>query len=167
MEGPIEAPPSAGTSSKLVSFPESTWNNEEKKHPKPTTPTPRFFPFNLLNCFGTFFFKSRARKKPARVHRAPERKILRTSTISSLSLFKMESNIEATPYKWPHDSTFDPKTTALVIIDMQRDCEYLKVQLQLSTPLSLHFQSPQHHVCQSTFLTIHCAFITWNNWTSY
>ncbi|KAG0647694.1 Ureidoacrylate amidohydrolase [Hyphodiscus hymeniophilus] len=33
----------------------------------------------------------------------------------------MESSVEASPYIWPHDKTFDPKTTALVIIDMQKD----------------------------------------------
>jgi hypothetical protein len=34
----------------------------------------------------------------------------------------MQPRIEASPYLWPHDSTFDQKTTALVIIDMQKDC---------------------------------------------
>ncbi|PSS12598.1 hypothetical protein M430DRAFT_106904 [Amorphotheca resinae ATCC 22711] len=33
----------------------------------------------------------------------------------------MQPRIEASPYLWPHDSTFDQKTTALVIIDMQKD----------------------------------------------
>ena len=31
--------------------------------------------------------------------------------------------IYAEPYHYPHDDSFDPWTTALVIIDMQRDCE--------------------------------------------
>lgn len=35
----------------------------------------------------------------------------------------MDSHVEASPYMWPHDSSFDRKTTALVIIDMQRDCK--------------------------------------------
>jgi hypothetical protein len=138
MEGPSEAPPSAGTSSKLVSFPESTWNNEDEKAAKPTR-NPRPFPFNLLTCFGTFSSQSQERKKPGRIQRAPERKILRTSMISTLSLFKMDSNIEAQPYRWPHDNSFDPKTTALVIIDMQKDCKFgFTFRLQLFTPLSIH-----------------------------
>ncbi|KIV83509.1 hypothetical protein PV11_05528 [Exophiala sideris] len=32
--------------------------------------------------------------------------------------------LDASPYNWPHDGSLSPKTTALVIIDMQRDfCE--------------------------------------------
>ena len=139
MEGPTETPPTAGTSSKLVSFPESTWNNEDKKLPKAASSIPRHsFPLNLLTFFGTFSSKSRARKKPARVQRDPERKILRTSTISSLSLYRMASRIEAVPYKWPHDSSFDSKTTALVIIDMQKDCEYNSISFRLHPTFILH-----------------------------
>lgn len=130
MEGPTETPLTASTSSKLVSFPESTWNNEDKKLPKLPASTPRHsFPLNLLTFFGTFSSKSRARKKPARAQRDPGGKILRTSTLSSISLYKMASSIEAVPYKWPHDSSFDSKTTALVIIDMQKDCKYNSIHL--------------------------------------
>lgn len=43
----------------------------------------------------------------------------------------MDSRIDASPYFWPHDSTFDPKTTALVIIDMQKDCELMFLFLLL------------------------------------
>ncbi len=31
--------------------------------------------------------------------------------------------IEAVPYEWPHDASFSKFTTALVIIDMQKDCK--------------------------------------------
>merc|ERR1711939_976297 len=32
--------------------------------------------------------------------------------------------IVASPYNWPHDASLSPQTTALVVIDMQRDfCE--------------------------------------------
>lgn len=34
----------------------------------------------------------------------------------------MEPKIDALPYKWPSDGILDPKTTALVVIDMQMDC---------------------------------------------
>ncbi|KAL7271066.1 hypothetical protein RUND412_006197 [Rhizina undulata] len=30
-------------------------------------------------------------------------------------------NVTASPYHWPHDGTFSPETTALVVIDMQND----------------------------------------------
>ncbi|KAJ9625796.1 hypothetical protein H2203_004559 [Taxawa tesnikishii (nom. ined.)] len=33
----------------------------------------------------------------------------------------MASQFKADPYPWPHDSSFGPATTALVLIDMQRD----------------------------------------------
>lgn len=32
--------------------------------------------------------------------------------------------LPAVPYDWPHDATFTPYTTALLIIDMQKDCMY-------------------------------------------
>ena len=34
-----------------------------------------------------------------------------------------KGQVEASPYDWPHDATFSPFTTALLIIDMQRDCK--------------------------------------------
>lgn len=36
-----------------------------------------------------------------------------------------KGQIEAVPYDWPHDATFTPFTSAVVIIDMQNDCETL------------------------------------------
>jgi hypothetical protein len=35
-----------------------------------------------------------------------------------------KGQLPAVPYDWPHDASFTPYTTALVIIDMQKDCEY-------------------------------------------
>ena len=35
-----------------------------------------------------------------------------------------KGQIPAVPYDWPHDATLTPYTTALVIIDMQKDCTY-------------------------------------------
>jgi hypothetical protein len=35
----------------------------------------------------------------------------------------MEGKMIAAPYDWPHDASFSPENTALVIIDMQRDCK--------------------------------------------
>lgn len=35
-----------------------------------------------------------------------------------------KGQLPAIPYDWPHDATFTPYTTALVIIDMQKDCTY-------------------------------------------
>lgn len=33
-----------------------------------------------------------------------------------------KGQLPAVPYDWPHDASFTPYTTALVIIDMQKDC---------------------------------------------
>jgi hypothetical protein len=132
MESPTAPPPSANTSSRLVQFPESTYI-EEKKPRKPVTSTQSSFQLNVLSCFGFFTSKPRE-KKPQWAQRVPERTILKAPTISTLSLSKMDSSIEAKPYKWPHDSSFDPKTTALVIIDMQKDCECLTFHLIVAHP---------------------------------
>jgi len=43
--------------------------------------------------------------------------------LSALDYSKLQT-ISANPYKWPYNKSLDPSTTALVIIDMQRDfCE--------------------------------------------
>ncbi|KAL3417456.1 isochorismatase hydrolase [Phlyctema vagabunda] len=44
-----------------------------------------------------------------------------TSLTSDMTRHAMQASIDAAPYRWPHDSSFHPTTTALVIIDMQRD----------------------------------------------
>jgi len=36
--------------------------------------------------------------------------------------------VDAQPYHWPHDAPMDSNTTALVIIDMQKDCKYTDFQ---------------------------------------
>lgn len=36
-----------------------------------------------------------------------------------------KGQIPAVPYDWPHDATLTPYTTALLIIDMQKDCMYI------------------------------------------
>lgn len=35
----------------------------------------------------------------------------------------MSGPVQAEPYHWPHDGRLESATTALVVIDMQRDCE--------------------------------------------
>ena len=34
----------------------------------------------------------------------------------------IQNQIEAFPYNWPHDASLNSQTTALVVVDMQRDC---------------------------------------------
>jgi len=47
------------------------------------------------------------------------------TSVLSLTIIMMKPSVIAEPYNWPHDGTFSPQTTALVIIDMQMDCKYL------------------------------------------
>lgn len=51
------------------------------------------------------------------------------------SMKERKRQITADPYDWPHDGSLDPTTTALVIIDMQRDCKCWIECLHLSAPL--------------------------------
>lgn len=41
----------------------------------------------------------------------------------------MDSRIDASPYALPHDVNFGPETTALVIMDMQKDCGCFHIAL--------------------------------------
>ena len=53
--------------------------------------------------------------------------ILEAHTCSSLSFRRTAQTggpIKATPYNWPHDASLSPQTTALVLVDMQRDCTF-------------------------------------------
>ena len=55
----------------------------------------------------------------------PTISILEAHTCSSLSFRRTAQTggpIKATPYNWPHDASLNSSTTALVLIDMQRDC---------------------------------------------
>lgn len=44
-----------------------------------------------------------------------------------------QGQLDAVPYDWPHDASFNKFTTALVIIDMQRDCESDSASLGAAT----------------------------------
>lgn len=42
---------------------------------------------------------------------------------------KGEGSIPADPYRYPHDGSLSPETTAIVVIDMQRDCTFFQFGL--------------------------------------
>lgn len=46
-----------------------------------------------------------------------------SSPTSLLTMQDKRRQVAASPYAWPHDASLSPATTALVVIDMQRDCE--------------------------------------------
>lgn len=79
------------------------------------------FPRRILSSFTVKRTKSPKKNSTASPSKLPDQKTLETLTISTLSLSSMDASIDAEPYKWPHDGTFGPATTALVVIDMQRD----------------------------------------------
>lgn len=80
------------------------------------------FPRRILSNLTLKRTKYPKKNRAALPAQLPDRKTLESLTISTLSLSSMDASIDAEPYKWPHDGSFDPATTALVIIDMQRDC---------------------------------------------
>ena len=46
-----------------------------------------------------------------------------SSTLTAMQLSSRQ--IVAEPYPFPHDASLSPNTTALVVVDMQRDCEII------------------------------------------
>ncbi|CZR61441.1 related to amidases related to nicotinamidase [Phialocephala subalpina] len=124
MEGSIpydstRSPNTDETSPKIVTF---SLPNGDLKVEKELPQSPKQnFPRRFLSGFTFKRTKSPRKNTAASATQFPDHKILQSLTISTLSLCSMDASIDAEPYKWPHDGTFDPATTALVIIDMQRD----------------------------------------------
>ena len=138
--------PVAEASTKIVQLAQISdkGTGKERSTSKPS------FSRTFFNGCSAFMRRKVEPKKQDNIMRArvPERKSLRTSTVSTLSLSKMESSIDAAPYRWPHDGSFDPKTTALVIIDMQKDCKlYLVTFLSHLTAFDLDIR---HSLLQLT-----------------
>ena len=107
MEGPITLP--SGARAKL------------------TSSRPMETPSFLQKFFSSFsIFRTKRKETPFAIK--PTTQISDRKLILKPILHRhhggMDSRIDASPYLWPHDSTFEPKTTALVIIDMQKDCKF-------------------------------------------
>jgi len=85
---------------------------------------------SFLNCFA-FLRPWKSRKLNAEQARRQdlERRTPTPSIIPALSFAKMGSQVNAAPYAWPITCGMNPETTALVIIDMQKDCEYYLIFL--------------------------------------
>jgi hypothetical protein len=128
---------SADASSKLVHF-SRTSKEDTLGESAPSSRTVTSFPRTLLNCL-SFLQPRRSRHQceTSTTHWSEQKDFI-ARTISTVSL-KMKSSIKADPYNWPHSRDFDPTTTALVIIDMQRDCKScpsLTLFFTKPTPLS-------------------------------
>lgn len=115
--------PVNGTSPKLVHFPRISSDTSPLKHEN-TIDTSRKYHRSVFDIFS--FLRSKRQEKPILIRDPdlPERKAPPKPIIQRHSILKMESSVEALPYMWPHDGSLDPKTTALVIIDMQKDCKF-------------------------------------------
>jgi len=121
----------AGTSGKLIQFPRIS--NDDPLLKSATASFPGRL-FHYFACIRSKLAGPSEKSTISTVTQIPERKAPPSSTVSSISMSKMESHIEASPYVWPHDGTFNPKTTALVIIDMQKDCALSRILSVKSLP---------------------------------
>jgi hypothetical protein len=115
--------PSPETSPKVVHFsPTHPTYHKDKEDQELPEPPKQNFSQKLLSGFKFKQTKVPRKKVTSLPKRLPKQKPLQTLTIEDLTLSEMQASVEARPYKWPHNGGFSPETTALVIIDMQRDC---------------------------------------------
>lgn len=134
MEGSIpyeETQLPSPTSPKIVHFSTShptIYHKQEQEKEEPTKPK---LSQKLLFGFKSKQIKTPRKKVVSLPRRLPERKPLQSLTIADLTLSSMDNSIEAQPYKWPHNGGLSPETTALVIIDMQKDCESILLDVLL------------------------------------
>jgi hypothetical protein len=145
MDGPIRIQVvSDGTKPRLVEFPRLSFEDVDK----PTETTTTRFPWDFLNCFLTRARQISHSPDLTRTEHTPTPRISVPPSIPPLELLKskMTSQIDAKPYSWPIEGGFNPRTTALVIIDMQKDCKLIdflahRVQFKASAASShqLHY----------------------------
>jgi hypothetical protein len=110
-----------GTKTKLAHFHRMSNDDPLDKAESMITPSVRQ---NLFNCFA-FLRPRRSEKYAEQIRRQNlERRTPTPSIIPALSFVKMASQVDAAPYAWPISGGMNPNTTALVIIDMQKDCKY-------------------------------------------
>lgn len=145
MEGPMAYRATYGTNLKFVHFPRINDGSPQLKR-ESTATTSRNYHRGFLGHFP--FLRLKRQERPILIKDSPEvplKKAPLKSIIQRHSILKMESSVEASPYMWPHDGSLDPKTTALVIIDMQKDCEFpfplLGAVQEGGSPLKPHFSA--------------------------
>ncbi|TVY78538.1 Peroxyureidoacrylate/ureidoacrylate amidohydrolase [Lachnellula suecica] len=106
------------TKMKLVHFHRMSSDDQLDKAELSITPSLRQ---NVLNCLA--FLRPRKSERNAEQARRQnlERRTPTPSIIPALSFASMMSQVDASPYAWPTSDSMNPNTTALVIIDMQKD----------------------------------------------
>lgn len=128
-----------GTNPKLVHFPPISNHDSHPLKRENTIPTSRKYHRSFFEVFP--FLKTKRHERPALLQLdpdPPQKKAPLKPIIQRHAPSEMESSVEASPYNWPHDGSFDPKTTALVIIDMQKDCTF-EQQFQSSSQIMSGF----------------------------
>lgn len=80
----------------------------------------------LLSCFAFLRPRKTTRLNAEQARRQDlERRTPTPLIVPSLSFAKMKvAQVDAAPYAWPVSGGMNPKNTALVIIDMQKDCKF-------------------------------------------
>ncbi|TVY46689.1 Peroxyureidoacrylate/ureidoacrylate amidohydrolase [Lachnellula occidentalis] len=108
------------TNTKLVHFHRMSNDGFPEKAVDPSiTPLPHW---KLFNCFAIFQPRKTTRLNAEQARRLDlERRTPTPLIIPALSFTKMRAQVDATPYAWPTSGGINPMTTALVIIDMQKD----------------------------------------------
>ena len=126
MEGPMHYRPSGGpingSSPKLVYFPRISNDSPPLKR-EATIATSRKYHRSFFEVFP--LLRSKRHERPILIKSdpdPPQKKAPLKPIIQRHVPVEMQTSMEASPYNWPHDESLDPKTTALVIIDMQKDC---------------------------------------------
>lgn len=129
MEGPMHYRPSGGplngTNRKLEHFLRISNDSPPLKRETAIAPSRKYH----RSFFEVFpFLRSKRYERPILIKSDPDsshKKAPPKPIIQRHVLAEMETSVEASPYNWPHDESLDPKTTALVIIDMQKDCRFI------------------------------------------
>jgi hypothetical protein len=124
MDGPIQIHKvSDGTKSRLGEFPRLSSFEDVVKLTEITT---KGSSWDLLSCSSTRSRRAPRLSERSLTERRPTFRISIPPTIPPLELSEsiMVPQVEARPYSWPIDGGFNPRTTALVIVDMQKDCEF-------------------------------------------
>ncbi|TVY30108.1 Peroxyureidoacrylate/ureidoacrylate amidohydrolase [Lachnellula hyalina] len=108
------------TNTKLVHFHQMSNDDPPEKAVEPSIrPSPYW---NLFTCFDIFRPRKTTKLNAEQARRLDlEQRTSTPSIITALSFAKMGSQVDATPYAWPISGGMNPMTTALVIIDMQKD----------------------------------------------
>lgn len=77
---------------------------------------------------------------------------------------QLRGQLYADPYNWPHDSSLDVATTALVIVDMQKDCKFISSSIVLDLGYTqLSYMICYGTICTYTAFTYTASMVKWRH----